>query len=92
MLTKVAALELGPQGIRVNCVAPGAIAIERTTQETSDYAQQWSELTPLGRVGLPDDVAKTVLYLASDAADFVSGQTLHVDGGLFSRAIWPQAY
>ncbi|MFT6425306.1 MAG: 3-oxoacyl-[acyl-carrier protein] reductase [Celeribacter sp.] len=90
--TKASALELGPHGIRVNCVAPGAIATERTADETAGYAEKWSALTPLRRVGTADDIAGPVLFLASKAADFVTGQTLYVDGGVFSSAPWPQDY
>lgn len=89
MFTKVACAELGQYGIRVNCVAPGAIEIERTKNEAGDYSGTWSKLTPMGRVGLPSDVARTVAFLASDAAAFVSGQTIWVDGGLFSKPAWP---
>ena len=92
MLTKTAALELGSLGIRVNCIAPGAIETERTREETASYAQSWSALTPLQRVGEVNDVADAVVALASDAMRFVSGQTLNVDGGLFSRAAWPGEY
>jgi 3-oxoacyl-[acyl-carrier protein] reductase len=88
-LTKVAAIELGPLGITVNCVAPGAIATPRTAEESADYASTWAALTPLGRVGTPADVAGVVLFFASPAAAFVTGQTLWVDGGVFSRAAWP---
>jgi NAD(P)-dependent dehydrogenase (short-subunit alcohol dehydrogenase family) len=88
MLTRVSAVELGPSGIRVNCVAPGAIEIERTREENPDYAAVWSRVTPLRRVGTPADVGAAVVFLASDAASFVSGQTLWVDGALFSQAIW----
>lgn len=87
--TKVAASELGPHGIRVNCVAPGAVATERTAAEAGDYAATWSKVTPLGRVGTPADIAGPVLFLCSEAAGFVTGQTLWVDGGVFSRAAWP---
>ena len=90
--TKVAALELGPKGIRVNCVAPGAIELDRTKQESPDYAESWAKVTPLRRVGQPADVAKVVLFLASDAAAFVTGQTLHVDGGVFSMPNWAYEY
>lgn len=90
--TKASALELGPHGIRVNCVAPGAIATERTADETEGYAEKWSALTPLRRVGTPADIVGPVLFLASKAADFVTGQTLYVDGGVFSSAPWPQEY
>ena len=87
--TKSAAVELGPLGITVNCVAPGAIATERTATEAPDYARSWAPITPLRRVGTPEDVADVVLFFASDAARFVTGQTLWVDGGLFTRAPWP---
>jgi NAD(P)-dependent dehydrogenase (short-subunit alcohol dehydrogenase family) len=89
MFTKVAACELGPYKIRVNCVAPGAIEIERTRLEAGDYAGTWSALTPLGRVGLPEDVGRAVVFLASDRADFITGQTIWVDGGLFAKPAWP---
>jgi NAD(P)-dependent dehydrogenase (short-subunit alcohol dehydrogenase family) len=89
MFTKVAAVELGEYKIRVNCVAPGAVEIERTKKESGDYAKTWGDLTPLGRVGQPSDVAAAVAYLVSDAAEFVTGQTIWVDGGLFSKPAWP---
>ncbi len=92
MLTKSAALELGPQGIRVNCIAPGAIETERTKSETAGYEERWSPLTPQRRVGQVDDVADAVLALCEPGMRFVSGQTLGVDGGLFSRAVWPEEY
>jgi NAD(P)-dependent dehydrogenase (short-subunit alcohol dehydrogenase family) len=88
MFTKVSAVELGPSGIRVNCVAPGAIEIERTKLENPDYAGSWGRVTPLRRVGTPADVGAAVAFLASDAASFISGQTIWVDGGLFSQAVW----
>ncbi len=89
MLTKSAAIELAQYGIRVNCVAPGAIEIERTRQEASDYGKTWAHVTPLRRVGQPLDVARAVAFLAGGSADFITGQTLFVDGGLFSQPIWP---
>jgi 3-oxoacyl-[acyl-carrier protein] reductase len=89
MLTKVAAAELGAYGITVNCVAPGAIETERTKLETPDYAGTWSKLTPLGRIGTPVDVARAIVFFASNAAEFITGQTLWVDGGLFSKPAWP---
>ena len=87
--TKVAAVELGRHGIRVNCVAPGAIEIERTKSEEDGYSEKWSPITPLGRVGQCEDVAGVVLMLESELARFVTGQTIWVDGGVFSRAPWP---
>ena len=89
MLTKVSAAELGKYGITVNCVAPGAVEIERTKHEAGDYAGTWSKLTPLGRVGTPVDIGKTVSFLVGDGADFITGQTIWVDGGLFSKPAWP---
>ena len=87
--TRSAAMELGPYGIRVNCVAPGAIEVERTRREAPDYHTAWSSITPLGRVGAPSDVAHAVLFLCSDEARFITGQTLGVDGGVFARPNWP---
>ncbi len=88
-LTKVVAVELGPHKIRVNCVAPGAIEIERTQLEAPDYAKTWSPLTPLRQIGQVSDVADAVVFLASPAARHISAQTLYVDGGLFSQVPWP---
>jgi len=89
-LTKSLSSELAPRGIRVNCVAPGAIEIERTRAEHPDYAGAWARLTPLGRVGQPEDVGRAVVFLASDASSFITGQTVWVDGGLFCRPPWPE--
>ena len=88
-LTKVSAVELGPHGIRVNCVAPGAIATERTAAEAGDYDATWSRVTPLRRVGTPADIAGPILFLCGPDASFISGQTIWVDGGVFSQATWP---
>jgi NAD(P)-dependent dehydrogenase (short-subunit alcohol dehydrogenase family) len=87
--TAVSAVELGPLGIRVNCVAPGAIEVERTREEDPDYAGTWAAVTPVRRVGQVSDVADAVVYLASDQASFINGQTVYVDGGLFSQVPWP---
>jgi 3-oxoacyl-[acyl-carrier protein] reductase len=89
MFTKEAAVELGPYGIRVNCVAPGSIESERTRAEDPDYAGTWARMTPLGRVGTAADIAPAVAFLASKDAEFISGQTIWVDGGLFTQAPWP---
>ena len=87
--TTAAAVELGAQNIRVNCVAPGCIEIERTRLESPDYAATWGPLTPAGRIGQVEDVASAVVFLASDKAAFITGQTLYVDGGLWSQRPWP---
>ena len=89
MFTKVAAAELGPHQIRVNCVAPGAIEVERTKDEMDDYAATWGNATPLRRVGYPADIGKACVLLCSPEAEFITGQTVWVDGGVFSQVIWP---
>ena len=89
MLTRVAAIELGRYGIRVNCVAPGAIEIERTRLENADYARTWGRITPLGRIGTPLDVGRAVVFLADEASSFITGQTIWVDGALFTQPAWP---
>ncbi|HEY1341682.1 MAG TPA: 3-oxoacyl-ACP reductase family protein [Bryobacteraceae bacterium] len=89
MFTKSAAIELGQYGIAVNCVAPGAIEIERTKLEAGDFAGTWAAVTPLGRVGQPLDVARAVVFFAGQGADFITAQTLWVDGGVFTHPTWP---
>ena len=88
MFTKVAAVELGPHGIRVNCVAPGAVEVERTRLEDPDYAGTWGRITPLGRVGTPADIGRAVAFMVSPEAEFITGQTIWVDGGMYARAPW----
>ena len=92
MFTKVAAVELGKYQIRVNCMAPGATEVERTKAETGDYAGTWAPVTPLRRIGMPIDIARAVLYFAGDQSDFVTGQTLYVDGGVTSKPQWPYEF
>lgn len=90
MLTKVAAVELAPFRIRVNCVAPGAIEVERTRLEREDYAGTFAGITPLGRVGTPEDVARAVLFFTGAESSFITGQTVWVDGGLFTQPPLPE--
>ena len=91
MFSKSAAMELGPFGIRVNCIAPGAIETERTKAEAANFVKSWSALTPLRRIGVPGDVAAAVEFLLSENASFITGQTLAVDGGLFIQPRWPDS-
>jgi 3-oxoacyl-[acyl-carrier protein] reductase len=81
-MTKVWARELGKFKIRVNAVAPGYIATDMTKQMPEKILQVMREHTPLGRLGQPEDIANAYLWLASDAASFVSGAVLSVDGGV----------
>ncbi|MFK7738555.1 MAG: SDR family NAD(P)-dependent oxidoreductase [Pirellulaceae bacterium] len=89
MLTKVAAVELGPLGIRVNCIAPGAIENERTRAESPNYAKTWGEIAPIRRCGTEQDIANAVSFLVSPKASFITGQTMFVDGGLWTKNEWP---
>ena len=78
-LTKALAKELGPSGIRVNCVAPGVIATDMCDSVDPEIMKEMAEDTPVGRNGTPEDVAKAMEYLAN--ADFITGHVLNVDGG-----------
>jgi len=81
-LTKALAKEVAPSGIRVNCVAPGVIDTDMNANITPADMAVLADETPCGRIGTPDEVAKTVYFLASDAASFITGQILGVSGGL----------
>jgi glucose 1-dehydrogenase len=84
LLMKSMAQELAPKKIRVNSIAPGAIKtpINRAAWETPAAEAELLKLIPEGRVGLPEDIARTAVWLASDASDYVTGTTLFVDGGM----------
>jgi glucose 1-dehydrogenase len=78
------AQELAPHRIRVNSIAPGAIQtpINRAAWETPHALQSLLTLIPYGRIGVPEDIGQAAVWLASDAADYVHGQTIFVDGGM----------
>lgn len=80
-LTKALAKELGPSGIRVNCVSPGFIDTEMNQDLSPDTWNTMTEDTPLGRVGTSEDIAETVAFLASPKASFITGQIIGVSGG-----------
>ena len=79
--TKALAKELGASNITVNCIAPGFIDTDMNKNISKEDAQTFCNETPLGRIGTPNEVAKAALFLASENADFITGQILGVDGG-----------
>ncbi|MGG1941405.1 3-oxoacyl-[acyl-carrier-protein] reductase [Paenibacillus polymyxa] len=82
-LTKSSARELASRGITVNCVAPGFIDTEMTQVLADDLRDNMLSGIPLARLGRPEEIAEVVLFLASDASSYMTGQTLHVDGGMY---------
>lgn len=80
--TKTAAKELASRGITVNAIAPGFIATDMTNVLTEDLKADMLKQIPLGYLGKPNDIAKVVVFLSSDDASYMTGQTLHVDGGM----------
>jgi 3-oxoacyl-[acyl-carrier protein] reductase len=87
-LTSTLAIELGPFGVNVNAVAPGYIATDMTDAtarrvgfEPEKFREASAQMTPVRRVGTPEDIAAAVAFLAADEASFISGQTVHVNGG-----------
>ncbi|MGG3913174.1 3-oxoacyl-[acyl-carrier-protein] reductase [Bacillus sp. es.034] len=81
-LTKTTARELAPRGITVNAVAPGFISTDMTDQLPEDVRSEMLKQIPLSRFGAPGDIAKVVTFVASDSASYMTGQTLHIDGGM----------
>ena len=82
-LTKSAARELASRGITVNAVAPGFIVSDMTDALSDELKDQMSEQIPLARFGEDTDIANTVAFLASDKAKYITGQTIHVNGGMY---------
>jgi len=87
-LTKTAALEYAKQGIRVNAVCPGVIKtpmVDRMTGKEKEAEKQFANMEPVGRMGQPEEVAETVIWLCSDSASFVTGDAIAVDGGWIAQ-------
>jgi NAD(P)-dependent dehydrogenase (short-subunit alcohol dehydrogenase family) len=90
-LVRALAIEWGPLGVTVNAVGPGVIETPLTKAYMEEHPERVEATvanTPLRRVGQPEDVADVVLFLASDAARFMTGQTVFVDGGLSAGSAW----
>ncbi|HEV2300288.1 MAG TPA: glucose 1-dehydrogenase [Stellaceae bacterium] len=86
-LTQALAIELSPKGVRVNAIGPGMIAtpLNAKARENPDYMKNFGERIPMGRIGVPEDIAGPAVFLASDLARYVTGVTLPVDGGYLAR-------
>ena len=80
-LTKSLAMELAPSGIRVNCVAPGVVDTDMLSSLPADVMDSLADMTPMGRLGRPEDIAGAVAFFASEDAGFITGQVLTADGG-----------
>lgn len=88
MFTKAAALEFGGQGLRVNSISPGLIHRDGIEQGWPEGVGRWKAAAALTRLGRPDDIADAALFLASDAARWITGADLVVDGGVSARPTW----
>jgi NAD(P)-dependent dehydrogenase (short-subunit alcohol dehydrogenase family) len=88
MFTRAAALEFGAYGIRVNAVCPGLIHREGIEEGWPEGVARWTAAAPLKRLGRPEDIADACLFLASDAARWITGADLVVDGGVLTRPTW----
>jgi NAD(P)-dependent dehydrogenase (short-subunit alcohol dehydrogenase family) len=87
-LTKSAAIEYAKSGVRINAIAPGVVEtemFERVAEDNKQLAESLKSMTPIGRIGDPQEIANAVVWLLSDKASFVLGHTLLVDGGIVSR-------
>lgn len=88
MFTRAAAMEYGKHGIRINSVSPGLIHRDGIEEGWPEGVERWRNAAPLGRLGMPEDVADAVLYLVSPAARWVTGANIVVDGGVSTNSKW----
>lgn len=82
-LSRTLARELGPKGVRVNCVAPGITETEMTKDRIESGLQGYLEKLPVGHIGQPAEIASTIIFLASEKASYITGQVLHPNGGMY---------
>jgi len=91
LLTTALSVALASYGIRVNSIAPGTIDIKRNRDTDPNYPDNWIPYIPLGRVGLPEDISHPVVFLCSNDSDYLTGQTIFVDGGLTNYVPMPSS-
>ena len=82
-MSKSLALEYGKKNIKVNCVSPGFINTDMTKKIENEYKNVLESKIPLARFGEPNDIANTVVFLCSDLSDYITGETIHVNGGMY---------
>ena len=82
-MSKSLALEYGKKNIKVNCVSPGFIKSDMTDKIGENFKKILEDKISLGRLGSPDDVANTVIFLSSGLSDYITGETIHVNGGMY---------
>ncbi len=82
-LTRTLARELGPKGVRLNCVAPGITETEMTRDRIENGRQVYLEKLPIGHIGQPEEISSTIIFLASEKASYITGQVLHPNGGMY---------
>ncbi len=82
-LTRTLARELGPMGVRLNCVAPGITETEMTRERIENGKQAYLEKLPIGHIGQPEEISSTIIFLASEKASYITGQVLHPNGGMY---------
>jgi 3-oxoacyl-[acyl-carrier protein] reductase len=82
-MSKSLALEYGKKNINVNCIAPGFITTDMTDKINDEYKEILKSRIPLDRFGSPNDIANAVIFLSSELSDYITGETLHVNGGMY---------
>lgn len=82
-LSRTLAQELGPKGIRVNAIAPGIMLTEMTRDRVEANKDAYLARVPIGRIGVPEDIANAALFLASEMSSYITGQVIHVNGGMY---------
>ena len=82
-MSKSLALEYGKKNIKINCISPGFIKSEMTDKISDSYKEMLEGKISMGRLGMPEDIANAVLFLSSNLSDYITGETIHVNGGMY---------